>query len=89
MNLSQPSSVLAGSNGVPIPKQNIVIQIVGTRGDVQPFISLGLALKHCSQRVRIATHPVFQSLIVDLCLEFLSIGGDPAQLIAFMCKIRA
>ncbi len=85
-SLSRPSSVLAGSNGVPTPKLNIVIQIVGSRGDVQPFISLGLALKHCSHRVRIATHPVFQSLIEDLGLEFFSIGGDPAELMAFMCR---
>lgn len=85
-SLSQPSPVLAGSNGVPTPKLNIVIQIVGSRGDVQPFISLGLALKHCLHRVRIATHPVFQSLIENLGLEFFSIGGDPAELMAFMCK---
>lgn len=85
-SLSQPSSVLAGSNDVLTPKLNIVIQIVGSRGDVQPFISLGLALKHCSHRVRIATHPVFQSSIEDLGLEFFSIGGDPAELMAFMCR---
>lgn len=85
-SLSQPSSVLADSNGVPTPKLNIVIQVVGSRGDVQPFISLGLALKHCSHRVRIATHPVFQSFIEDLGLEFFSIGGDPVELMAFMCK---
>lgn len=85
-SLSPPSSVLAGSNEVPTPKLNIVIQIVGSRGDVQPFLSLGLALKHCSHRVRIATHPVFQSSIEDLGLEFFSIGGDPAELMAFMCR---
>lgn len=84
---SQPSLVLAGSDGVvPTPKLNIVIQIVGSRGDVQPFLSLGLALKHRSHRVRIATHPVFQSSIEDLGLEFFSIGGDPAELMAFMCS---
>lgn len=78
---------MAGSDGVvPTPKLNIVIQIAGSRGDVQSFLSLGLALKHRSHRVRIATHLVFQSSIEDLGLEFFSIGGDPAELMAFMCS---
>jgi hypothetical protein len=29
----------------PVPKLAICIMIAGTRGDVQPFISLGLQLK--------------------------------------------
>lgn len=49
-SLSLPSVVLAGLIGVPTPKLNIVIQIAGYRGDIQPFISLGLALKHSSHR---------------------------------------
>lgn len=65
---------------------NVVVQIVGSRGDVQPFVSLGLALKKFGHRVRIATHPTFQRFIEDLGLEFFSIGGDPAELMAFMVK---
>ncbi|KAJ5193384.1 hypothetical protein N7449_009526 [Penicillium cf. viridicatum] len=67
-------------------KLNIVIQIVGSRGDVQPFIALGNALQKHGHRVRIATHDVFADFVHESGLEFYSIGGDPAELMAFMVK---
>ncbi|CAI7587687.1 unnamed protein product [Penicillium pancosmium] len=67
-------------------KLNIVIQIVGSRGDVQPFIALGNALQSHGHRVRIATHGVFEKFVKDSFLEFFPIGGDPAQLMAYMVK---
>lgn len=64
-----------------------MIQIVGSRGDVQPFVALGKVLKETyGHRVRVATHPTFQSFVEDSGLEFFSIGGDPAELMAFMVK---
>lgn len=69
-----------------LPTLNIVIQIVGSRGDVQPFVSLGLTLKKFGHRVRIATHATFRRFIEDLGLEFFCIGGNPAELMAFMVK---
>lgn len=69
------------------PSLCVVIQIVGSRGDVQPFIALGLVLKkNYGHRVRIATHPVFKSFVEENGLEFFSISGDPAELMAFMVK---
>jgi UDP:flavonoid glycosyltransferase YjiC (YdhE family) len=66
---------------------NIVIQIVGSRGDVQPFVALGQVLKtKYNHRVRIATHPTFRDFVTENGLEFFSIGGDPAELMAFMVK---
>ncbi|PYH76778.1 UDP-glucose,sterol transferase [Aspergillus uvarum CBS 121591] len=67
-------------------KLNIVIQVVGSRGDVQPFIALGKVLKSHGHRVRLATHLAFREVIEDEGLEFFSIGGDPAELMAFMVK---
>ncbi|KAJ5884929.1 Sterol 3-beta-glucosyltransferase [Penicillium taxi] len=67
-------------------KLNIVIQIVGSRGDVQPFIALGNALQSHGHRVRIATHDVFENFVKESYLEFFPIGGDPAQLMAYMVK---
>lgn len=69
-----------------LPPLTIVIQIVGSRGDVQPFVSLGLCLKKFGHRVRIATHATFRRFIEDMGLEFFCIGGDPAELMAFMVK---
>jgi hypothetical protein len=71
---------------VPPPKLNIVIQVVGSRGDVQPFVSLGLKLQKFGHRVRLATHPTFQRFVEGSGLEFFSIGGDPAELMAYMVK---
>ena len=73
---------------VPIPKMNIVIMVIGSRGDIQPFLRLGKVLKEdYGHRVRIATHPAFKNFIQkDMNLDFFSVGGDPAELMAFMVK---
>lgn len=63
---------------------NIVVQVVGSRGDVQPFIALGNELQRYGHRVRIATHDVFESFVTSSNLEFFPIGGDPAELMAYM-----
>ena len=74
-------------DGLPPPPMNVVIQIVGSRGDVQPFVALGQVLKNkYGHRVRIATHPTFRQFVTENGLEFFSIGGDPAELMAFMVK---
>lgn len=78
---------LGDADGLPPPPMNVVIQIVGSRGDVQPFIALGQVLKNkYHHRVRIATHPTFRPFVTENGLEFFSIGGDPAELMAFMVK---
>ncbi|TDZ39681.1 Sterol 3-beta-glucosyltransferase UGT80B1 [Colletotrichum spinosum] len=74
----------------PMPL-NIVIQIIGSRGDVQPFLALALALQKCGHRVRVATHPQFSSFVLSSStpnnpLEFFPVGGDPADLMAYMVE---
>lgn len=70
------------------PPLSIVIMVIGSRGDVQPFLKIGKVLKKkYGHRVRIATHPVFRELVEqDSDLEFFSVGGDPSELMAFMVK---
>ena len=71
----------------PPPRLNVVIHVVGSRGDVQPFVALGKILKSTyGHRVRLATHPTFKSFVEENGLEFFSIGGDPSELMAFMVK---
>ncbi|KAI4937719.1 hypothetical protein J4E85_000154 [Alternaria conjuncta] len=65
---------------------NIVIQVVGSRGDVQPFIALGQELQKYGHRVRIATHNTFEGFVKESNLEFYPIGGDPKELMAYMVK---
>ncbi|TID06936.1 Sterol 3-beta-glucosyltransferase UGT80B1 [Colletotrichum higginsianum] len=69
-----------------IPPLNIVIQVVGSRGDVQPFIALGTALRRYGHRVRLATHDNFAGFVTDSGLEFFPIGGDPADLMSYMVR---
>lgn len=71
----------------PPPPLNLVIHVVGSRGDVQPFVALGKVLKEKhGHRVRLATHGTFKGFVEDSGLEFYCIGGDPAELMAFMVK---
>ncbi|KDN62562.1 putative glycosyltransferase family 28 domain-containing protein [Colletotrichum sublineola] len=70
------------------PRLNIAIHIVGSRGDVQPFIPIAqlLAKPPYGHRVRICTHPVFKDFVESNGVEFFSIGGDPEALMAYMVK---
>ncbi|KUL88236.1 hypothetical protein ZTR_04936 [Talaromyces verruculosus] len=71
-----------------VTRLNIAIHIVGSRGDVQPFIAIGQILTKppYGHRVRICTHPVFKDFVEENGLEFFSIGGDPNTLMAYMVK---
>lgn len=73
---------------LPRPKLNIVVMVIGSRGDIQPFLKLGKMLKEdYGHHVRIATHPAFRDFVQkDSGLEFFSVGGDPSELMAFMVK---
>jgi len=70
----------------PIPRLAILILIVGTRGDVQPFIALSKALLAYGHRVRLATHEVFRKFVRENGIEFYPLAGDPADLMSFMVK---
>ncbi|KAJ5456108.1 uncharacterized protein N7458_003691 [Penicillium daleae] len=63
-----------------VPALNIVIQVIGSRGDIQPFVALGKKLKKQGHRVRVATHEKFRDFVLQAHLEFFDIGGDPEQL---------
>ncbi|KAJ3130493.1 hypothetical protein HK098_000067 [Nowakowskiella sp. JEL0407] len=81
----QPQSVI-DITPVEVPKLRIVILIVGSRGDVQPFIALGQELQKKGHRVRLATHETFRKFVKDGGLEFYPLGGSPEELMAYMVK---
>ena len=70
------------------PRLNIAIHIIGSRGDVQPFIPIAQLLSRppFGHRVRICTHPVFKNFVEEQGIEFFSIGGDPSELMAYMVR---
>jgi len=83
-----PEQMSAEVEKMPRPKFNIVVMVIGSRGDIQPFIKVGKLLKEQhGHRVRIATHGVFKEFVEKDCgLEFFNVGGNPAELMAFMVK---
>lgn len=68
-----------------VPRLSIVIQVVGSRGDVQPFLPIGqrLAERH---RVRLATHEAFRATVEAAGLEFFPLAGDPKELMEYMVR---
>ncbi len=57
----------------------IVILTIGTFGDVQPYVALGLGLKQAGYKVSFATHRAFSSFVFGCGLDFVPIAGDPQQ----------
>lgn len=53
---------------------------IGSRGDVQPYIALCKGLIAEGHRPRIATHAEFGPWIEKHGIDFVSVGGDPAEL---------
>lgn len=69
------------------PRLDIVVMVIGSRGDVQPFVAVAKVLaEQGGHRVRLATHPAFKSFVEENGVEFFDVGGDPAELMAFMVK---
>ncbi|KAF8606090.1 UDP-Glycosyltransferase/glycogen phosphorylase, partial [Ceratobasidium sp. AG-I] len=68
------------------PPMNINIMIVGSRGDVQPYLALGQKLQQHGHKVRLATHGTFRKLVRETGLRFFDIGGDPHELMSYMVR---
>jgi sterol 3beta-glucosyltransferase len=54
----------------------IAIIAMGSRGDVQPYISLGKGLKAAGHSVRLLTHENFEYLVTSYGLEFWPARGN-------------
>ncbi|KAK7056827.1 hypothetical protein VNI00_002544 [Paramarasmius palmivorus] len=59
---------------------HFVCLTIGSRGDVQPYIALGLGLKDEGHRVTIVTHEEYKGWIEGFGLSHRTAGGDPGAL---------
>eukprot|EP00008_Paramoeba_atlantica_P013238 CAMPEP_0201480104 /NCGR_PEP_ID=MMETSP0151_2-20130828/4663_1 /ASSEMBLY_ACC=CAM_ASM_000257 /TAXON_ID=200890 /ORGANISM="Paramoeba atlantica, Strain 621/1 / CCAP 1560/9" /LENGTH=1139 /DNA_ID=CAMNT_0047861861 /DNA_START=81 /DNA_END=3500 /DNA_ORIENTATION=- len=69
-----------------VPPLNIIILIVGSRGDVQPFLSFALGLKARGHRVRISSHIKFLDFVRGQGVDYYPLRGDPETLMKFMSE---
>ena len=69
----------------PVPPLSIVMLVVGSRGDIQPFIPIARRLTE-RHRVRVATHREFRTLVEGAGIEFYPLGGDPHALMEYIVK---
>ncbi|XP_009124554.1 sterol 3-beta-glucosyltransferase UGT80A2 isoform X1 [Brassica rapa] len=81
-----PDESIDGVDLQYIPHMQIVMLIVGTRGDVQPFVAIAKRLQEYGHRVRLATHANFKEFVLTAGLEFYPLGGDPKVLAEYMVK---
>ncbi|MGD8726211.1 MAG: glycosyltransferase [Gemmatimonadales bacterium] len=56
---------------------HITLATVGSRGDVHPYVALGIGLQRAGHHVRVATHPYFEALVRRRGLDFAPIAGNP------------
>lgn len=83
-----PSKVLAFPKAVNVPlgtilrmpARHFVCLTIGSRGDVQPYIALGLGLKAEGHTVTIVTHEEYKAWIEGFGLRHRAAGGDPGAL---------
>ncbi|KAL3339888.1 hypothetical protein AABB24_028480 [Solanum stoloniferum] len=69
-----------------VPKLKIVVLIVGTRGDVQPFLAMAKRLQTFGHHVRLATHSNFRDFVKSGGIDFYPLGGDPRVLAGYMAR---
>lgn len=60
--------------------QHYVCLTIGSRGDVQPYIALGLGLKEQGHTVTIVTHAEYKEWIEGWGIGHRTAGGDPGAL---------
>ena len=56
---------------------HLTLVTAGSRGDIQPYIALGLGLQARGHTARLATHALFADWIRGYGLEFAPVEGDP------------
>lgn len=54
----------------------ITILTIGTRGDVQPMVALGVGLRAAGHQVKVATHLNYEALVRSYQLDYAPVSGN-------------
>lgn len=54
----------------------VTLATIGSRGDAEPYVALGVALRRAGHDVRVATCEPFRAFVTSHQLEFVPLGGD-------------
>ncbi|XP_054786841.1 sterol 3-beta-glucosyltransferase UGT80B1 [Prosopis cineraria] len=83
---SATSGSFISESNKSVPRLQIVILVVGTRGDVQPFLAIAKRFQGYGHRVRLATHGNFNTFVKSAGVDFYPLGGDPRVLAGCMAR---
>ncbi len=61
--------------------KNLTFLCFGSRGDVQPYVALGIGFQKAGYHVRIATHDMFKDFVTGYGLEFAPVRGNPREML--------
>jgi UDP:flavonoid glycosyltransferase YjiC (YdhE family) len=73
-SVDDPGAAGAGRAGAG---RSVLLLVIGTRGDVNPFLALGEQLGARGYHVRVATHDAFAAVVRRCGFEFVRVRGDP------------
>ncbi|CAH7676336.1 expressed protein [Phakopsora pachyrhizi] len=79
---SKHCPVVIGDLGLEnqIKPMKITCMTIGSRGDVQPYISLARRLMQDGHTVTIASHPEYRTWVESFGILYKEVGGDPGAL---------
>lgn len=73
-------------HGRPRKQLKFVMMMIGSRGDVQPYIALCQGLMKEGHKCCIVTHGEFKSFVEKYGIEHREIAGDPRELMEIMIE---
>jgi len=82
-----PAEYALALEKAPVPRMNVLLQVVGSWGELQSFVALGKYLQQKQEhRVRLASLPIYHQFVEDNGLEFFSLGPSSNDAAEFMTK---
>lgn len=72
-----------------MPEPRIAILTFGSRGDVQPFLALALALQRQGAEPVLGAHAVFRGLIEGHGVAYAELAGDPVAWMRSQARLRS